>query len=113
MNKEVYRQNSKEVLVLFSGGLDSILTSIKLIHSGHKVKLITFDNGSIVGIERVFNEAKRVMNIYTNWVEHVGVYSIWGLKQRFLDNLQYSKPIELANKYLNIPLYQMQCMCMQ
>ena len=39
----------KEVLLMYSGGLDSILSCIRLLSKGYKVYLIHFDNGSSIG----------------------------------------------------------------
>lgn len=102
---------SKDALVLFSGGLDSFLTTIKLIHSGYKVKLISFNNGSILGIERVFREAARLIEIYSETcVQHVGAYSVWSWKHRLLERFNYSRPIDLVEKYPNLPTYQLECL---
>ncbi len=35
----------KKVLLMYSGGLDSILSMARLIRDGYKVLLIHFDNG--------------------------------------------------------------------
>ena len=43
----------KEVLLMYSGGLDSILSCIRLVSKGYKVYLIHFDNGSYIGTENI------------------------------------------------------------
>lgn len=101
----------KEALVLFSGGLDSFLTAIKLIQSGYYVSLISFNNGSIDGVERVFHGAKRLIDYYgENNIRHVGVYRVCAYKHRLLDGLKYSKPIDLISKYPSMPYYQIECL---
>ena len=103
---------NKEALVLFSGGLDSFLTAIKLIHSGHHVKLISFNNGSILNIERVFGEATRLVSVYgKNQIEHIGIYSVSSWKARLLNEFKYSRPKDLIDKYANMPIYQLECLC--
>ena len=43
----------KEVILMYSGGLDSILSCIRLVRDGYKVYLINFDNGSSIGSENI------------------------------------------------------------
>lgn len=40
----------KKVLLMYSGGLDSILSMVRLINCGYKVLLIHFDNGCSISI---------------------------------------------------------------
>lgn len=103
---------NETALVMYSGGLDSFLTAIELIHSGYNVKLISFNNGSMIGIDRVFGQAKRLINVYGEArVEHVGVYPVTAYKSRLSEHIKYSSPVELINKYPNIPYYQLECLC--
>lgn len=54
----------KKVLLMYSGGLDSILSMIRLISDGYKVLLVHFDNGCSIsiGLEvRVQNFLKKGM----------------------------------------------------
>lgn len=34
----------KEALILFSGGKDSVLSTLMMLDKGYKVNLVTFDN---------------------------------------------------------------------
>lgn len=105
-------RDSKTALVMYSGGLDSFLTTIKLIYCGYDVRLISFDNGSTIGMERVFFEAQKLIDTYgEKRVKHVGVYSIWGWKHRLSEHFKYSNPSKLMSKYPNIPYYQLECLC--
>ena len=103
---------NKNALVTFSGGLDSFLAAILMIYKDFNVKLISFDNGSIMGIERVFHGAQRLINMYgTDRMEHVGVYTVWGLKHKLSEHFKYSNPKELVEKYPNLPYHQLECLC--
>ncbi len=54
----------KQALILFSGGLDSLLTSCKMIENGYQVTLVHYDNGSSSGCETVVETAKRLVRRY-------------------------------------------------
>ena len=40
----------EKILLMYSGGLDSILSMVKLIYSGYKVLLVHFDNCCTISI---------------------------------------------------------------
>ena len=68
----------KEVILMYSGGLDSILSCIRLVSKGYKVYLIHFDNGSSIGTERIQIGANRLMKRFKDQVEFLGIASTVG-----------------------------------
>ena len=84
----------KEVLLMYSGGLDSILSCIRLVSKGYKVYLIHFDNGSSIGTENIQIGANRLMNRFKDQVEFLGIASTAG---KFI--------------YLNIDVYYVEWQC--
>lgn len=50
----------KKVLVLYSGGKDSMLSAMHLIEQGYQVFLIHFDNSLEIGSKNVINGFKRL-----------------------------------------------------
>ena len=54
----------KEVLILFSGGKDSFLSTLLMLDKGYKVNLVTFDNGYDLKSENVLIGAKRIQKKY-------------------------------------------------
>ncbi len=45
------REKMKKAIILFSGGKDSLLTSIRYLDKGYKVKLITYENSCGIDIK--------------------------------------------------------------
>ena len=68
MKKEV-----KEVLLMYSGGLDSMLSCIRLVNKGYKVYLVYFDNGSSIGTANIQIGAQRLVLKYKDKVEFLGI----------------------------------------
>ena len=54
----------KEVLILFSGGKDSFLSTLLMLDKGYKVNLVTFDNEYDLKSENVLIGAKRIQKKY-------------------------------------------------
>lgn len=70
---------AKKCLLMFSGGYDSLLASCYLIERGYKVLLLTYDNGLEKNVESVETNVKRLIMLYGNKVESLGVASIVGI----------------------------------
>ena len=63
----------KKVLLMYSGGLDSILSMIRLISNGYKVLLVHFDNGCSISIGLEVERAKNFEKGYgIETVEYIG-----------------------------------------
>ena len=100
----------KEVLLLYSGGLDSMLSACYLVSSGYHVNLIHFDNGSSIGTENIIKGAKELENRFgSERITYLGIVPIIGVITRFhkIENLKLSKVTET---YGNITISQYQCL---
>ena len=59
---------------MYSGGLDSILSCIRLVSQGYKVYLIHFDNGACIGTENIQIGAQRLIARFKDKVEFLGIF---------------------------------------
>ena len=102
----------KEVILMYSGGLDSILSCIRLVGKGYKVYLIHFDNGSSIGTERIQIGANRLMKRFKDQVEFLGIASTVGYfgYYREMVDIENLNPEELNNKYGKISISQYRCL---
>ena len=102
----------KEVLLMYSGGLDSFLSCIRLVHQGYKVYLIHFDNGSCIGTENIQIGAQRLQKMYKDKVEFLGIASTAArfVYYRELVDIENLNAEELNNKYGKISMSQYRCL---
>lgn len=100
----------KEVLLLYSGGKDSLLSACYLMNEGYHVNLINYDNCSMIGTEQI--------QIGTNMLEErfgkdkvtfLGIAPIISIIQRLkkLENMSLS---DILTKYGDITISQYQCL---
>lgn len=101
----------KECLVLFSGGKDSLLSTILLIEQGYKVKLVHYDNMCTIGCNNVKNGYKRLVKKYgSDKIEYIGTKNIACFFRNFI-NIIYNMHIdEIRAKYGNITISQLNCL---
>lgn len=101
----------KECLVLFSGGKDSLLSTILLIEQGYKVKLVHYDNMCTIGCNNVKNGYKRLVKKYgSDKIEYIGTKNIACFFRNFI-NVIYNMHIdEVKEKYGNITISQLNCL---
>lgn len=102
----------KEVILMYSGGLDSILSCIRLVRDGYKVYLIHFDNGSSIGSENIQNGVERLINRFKNDVEYLGIASTAArfLHYREMVDIENLNAKELYDKYGKISISQYRCL---
>ena len=102
----------KEVLLMYSGGLDSFLSCIRLVNQGYKVYLIHFDNGSCIGTENIQIGAQRLQKRYKDKVEFLGIASTAArfIYYRELTDIENLNAEELNNKYGKISMSQYRCL---
>ena len=102
----------KEVLLMYSGGLDSILSCIRLVSKGYKVYLIHFDNGSCIGTENIQIGAQRLINCFKDRVEFLGIASTASrfIYYREMIDIENLNAEELNNKYGKISISQYRCL---
>lgn len=101
----------KECLVLFSGGKDSLLSTILLIEQGYKVKLVHYDNMCSIGCSNVKKGYIRLVKKYgCDKVEYIGVKNISCFFRKFI-NIMYNMHIsEIKEKYGNISISELNCL---
>lgn len=75
----------KKVLVLYSGGKDSMLSSMLLIEKGYQVFLIHYDNSLEIGSQNIKTGFKRLEKKYgSDKIKYIGVKKIDGLFREFV-----------------------------
>ena len=101
----------EKVLVLFSGGLDSVLATCKIVEEGYKAILVYYDNGCGAGSENVKKTADRVIERYgSECVEFWGIGMTVGYFLA-LRHIYMNETVEnLAQKYPNLIYNQVNCL---
>ena len=104
--------NKKEkVLVLFSGGKDSLLSTCRLVENGYEVHLVTYDNGCVLAIENTLNVVSRLINRFgEDNIKYAGTHSIRGLWRHFFLPVFNMKPNEIVENYGQLPISQLNCL---
>lgn len=101
----------KEVLVLFSGGKDSFLTTCLLIEQGFKVLMVTFENGAGLEGSNANHGAQRIIEKYgEERVEYLGLYFTAGIWREFLLPFLNMKPSEILSEYGELTSSQFNCL---
>lgn len=102
----------KEVILMYSGGLDSFLSCIRLVNQGYKVYLLHFDNGSSIGTENIQIGAERLQKMYKDNVEFLGIASTAAkfIYYRELVNIENLNALELYEKHGKISISQYRCL---
>lgn len=102
----------KEVILMYSGGLDSFLSCIRLVNQGYKVYLLHFDNGSSIGTENIQIGAERLQKMYKDNVEFLGIASTAAkfIYYRELANIENLNALELYEKHGKISISQYRCL---
>ena len=101
----------KKVLLMYSGGLDSILSMARLIRDGYKVLLIHFDNGCTISTGL---EVERALSFEDGYgkdiVEYVGKLTTVPLfmdNEKQIANMSFS---ELQDRYGDTTISQVRCL---
>ncbi len=101
----------KQALILFSGGLHSLLTSCKMIEDGYQVTLVHYDNGSSSGCEYVKETAERLIERYgENKVKFWGYGLTVGYFKALRDEIYSLELQEIVQKYPYFNLPQFTCL---
>lgn len=100
------------ILVMFSGGKDSLLASCRLLNDNNNtLKLITFDNGCMFNCDSAIESTKRLQKKFgANRVNHVGVIKTIGISREFFMPYFNMKPLEQQEKYGCITPSQIHCL---
>lgn len=101
----------KKVLVLYSGGKDSMLSAMLLLEQGYQVYLIHYDNSFEVGSYNVKNGVKRLEKKYGNdKVKYIGVKKIDGLFREFIREFYNFKSDAITEKFGSVSISQFNCL---
>lgn len=101
----------KQVLLLFSGGRDSLLSACILIEKGYKINLVTFENGVGIMSENATHGAERLLYKYGGEkVSNLGIMNIFGIWREFILPYFNLKPSEIINTYGEITISQFHCL---
>lgn len=101
----------EKVLVLFSGGKDSLLTTCMLIEKGFKVCLVNYDNSCTLKSDNVLYSVNKLIEKYGNErVEFIGIKTIIGIIRNFFLPIKNMKPSDIVNEYGELPYSQYNCL---
>jgi len=103
--------NEKSVLLMLSGGRDSFLVACRLIESGHRLHMVTYDNGCGFQPDNARTVADRIIERFgSDKAEFLGIKSITGTWRRFFPLILNMKPSAIAKKYGEITYSQFNCL---
>lgn len=101
----------KEVLVLFSGGKDSLLSTIKYLDNGYKVYLITYSNSLDLGFKNIKITVNKLIKKYGHEkVIFVGNKNISPIFRNFIYPFYNYEFNDILKKYGNITISQFNCL---
>lgn len=98
-----------DCLLLFSGGLDSMLTAAKLACSDCRVHLLCCNNGSVVHEEIFQHGVKRLQNRFGDRVQFEGTVSTMYSMQRMRIKMDTLTAQQVSHLYPNVRYAQFQC----
>ena len=101
----------KKVLVLFSGGKDSMLSTVLLIEQGFETVLVHYDNSLELGSKNAKNGYKRLIKKYgDDKVKYLGVKKIDAIFRTFIKDFYNLKVDEILKEYGKISFSQFNCL---
>ena len=101
----------EKVLLLFSGGKDSMLSTCRLVNNGYETNLVAYDNGYELAIENIANCAKRLIKVKgEEKIKYLGTFSTIGIYRSFFLPLFNMKPSEISSKYGEATISQLNCL---
>lgn len=97
---------------MYSGGLDSMLSCIRLINAGFKVYLIHYNNGSIIGTENIQEGIKQLEKKYGDKIEYIGIGNTTGIFRNYrrINDIENMTAREIAEKYGELSVSQYRCL---
>lgn len=103
--------NNVNVIQMFSGGRDSLLAACRLIEEGKHVFLVTFDNGCMLGSEKVKATAECLIKRYgEKRVHFLGIYNTAGVWRSFLLSFLNLMPSEIIERYGEVTMSKFHCL---
>ncbi|MCM1214964.1 MAG: hypothetical protein NC548_10635 [Lachnospiraceae bacterium] len=103
----------EEVLVMFSGGKDSMLSSCMLTPDYDTVNLISFNNGCISHEEIFRHGAQRLIVRFKPKVQWVGIRTTYAEFRRYCGILYNLKISDISLNCPDLTICQFNCMCCQ
>lgn len=101
----------KKALVLYSGGKDSLLSTVLLIEQGYQVYLVHYDNSFEIGSKNIKNGIKRLKEKYgDDTVKFVGIQKIDAIFRELIKDFYNIKANIIANDFGNISISQFNCL---
>ncbi len=101
----------KEALVHFSGGLDSLLATIKIIEDGYRAVLINYNNGSMAGMERIELGYERLVEKFGSDLVRLWGYGLTvGYFKALRDEFYQMTAQELKELVPNLSMGQINCL---
>lgn len=101
----------KKVLVLYSGGKDSMLSAMLLIEQGYQVFLVHYDNSLEVDSHNIKSGIKRLEKKYgSDKVKYIGIKKIDGLFREFIREFYNFKSNLITKKFGNVSISQFNCL---
>ena len=101
----------KEVLILFSGGKDSLLSTVRYLDYGCKVYLITYDNSCGIGMKNIKSAVNRLIKKYGNdRVEFIGTKDISPIFRNFIVPFYNYKFDYIIEQFGIISISQFNCL---
>ncbi len=104
-------EKKKKVILLYSGGRDSFLSSCLLVEAGYSVDMITFGNGLSISEKNARHGAKRLIKRYgSDRIAFLGAKSIAGIWRAFLLPYYNLMPSEILKEYGELTISQFNCL---
>ena len=101
----------KKVLILFSGGKDSLLTTMLLLEQNFVVYLVSYENGCGLNSKASVSMAKRLVKKYgEDKVKILGVKNISSIWREFLIMYYNLLPSDILKKYGEVSISQFNCL---
>ena len=101
----------KDVLILFSGGKDSFLSTLIMLNKGYRVNLVTFDNGQELKSKNVLIGAKKIKNKFgEDKVNIIGIKKTDAIFRELICSFYNYDTNYINQKFGNITISQFNCL---
>ncbi len=101
----------KDVLILFSGGKDSFLSTLIMLNKGYRVNLVTFDNGQELKSKNVLIGAKKIKNKFgEDKVNIIGIKKTDAIFRELICSFYNYDTNYINQEFGNITISQFNCL---
>lgn len=101
----------KEALILFSGGKDSLLSTVRYLDYGYKVYIVTYDNSCGIGMKNVKLTVNRLIKKYGNdKIEFIGIKDTSSIFRNFIVPFYNYKFDYIIEEFGTISISQFNCL---